>query len=307
VNLPRTVRLTEVSPRDGLQNAPRSLTTTGKITLIRMLAAAGIKEMEVTSFVSPKAVPNLADAGDVIAGIHDLKIQLISLVVNDRGYDRAVSAGSGALTFVLSATEGHNRANVNHSRDESIEMLSRMLNRAHDDGIDVRLSISVAFGCPFEGNASLDSLLRLVDRMVRVGFCRIGLCDTIGVANPKQVYDWTRTMRDRFAGVEWELHLHDTYGRGLSNILAALEAGVSRFDASVGGLGGCPFAPGATGNVSTEDLVSMLDGMGIATGIDLGGLVDTSDFLATRLGGCVTSHLWQVSQSRRACSIRAGS
>ena len=148
-------------------------------------------------------------------------------------------------------------------------MLERMAKRAHDDDIEVRLAISVAFGCPFEGTPGLDTILQLVDTMVRKGFLRVSLCDTIGVANPRQVYDLTRSVLDRFAGVEFELHLHNTYGRGLANILAGLQAGVSRFDASVGGLGGCPFAPGATGNVATEDVISMLDGMGILTEIDV--------------------------------------
>jgi hydroxymethylglutaryl-CoA lyase len=298
MNLPQSVRLTEVGPRDGLQNEARNLATADKVRLIRMLASAGIDEMEVTSFVSPKAVPNLADAEEVMEEIRDLDIRRIALVVNDRGYERALAAGANALTFVLSATEGHSWANVNCSRQESIDMLDRMAERAGQDGVEVRLAVSVAFGCPFEGDPGQDAILQLVETMARKGFVRIGLCDTMGVANPRQVYDLTRSVLDRFAGVEFELHLHDTYGRGLANILAGLQAGVSRFDASVGGLGGCPFAPGATGNVSTEDVASMFGGMGIQTGINIAELLEASDFVAAKVDRRLTSNLWQVKQSR---------
>jgi hydroxymethylglutaryl-CoA lyase len=298
MNLPQKVRLTEVGLRDGLQNESRFLSTADKITLIRMLAIAGIKEMEVTSFVNPSVVPSLADAEQVMDGIRDLEIRRISLVANDRGYERALAARVDAITLVLSATEMHNRANVNRSQQDSIEMLGRMAKRAHKDDIEIRLAISVAFGCPFEGNPGLSKILRLVETMVQRGFLRIGLCDTMGVANPQQVFDWTRTVLTRFSEVEWELHFHDTYGRGLANILAGLQAGVSRFDASIGGLGGCPFAPGATGNVSTEDVVSMLDGMNLATKVDINRLLEASDFVASKLARRLTSNLWQVRQSQ---------
>jgi hydroxymethylglutaryl-CoA lyase len=298
MNLPQKVRLTEVGLRDGLQNESRFLSTADKITLIRMLAIAGIKEMEVTSFVNPSVVPSLADAEQVMDGIRDLEIRRISLVANDRGYERALAARVDAITFVLSATEMHNRANVNRSQQDSIEMLGRMAKRAHKDDIEIRLAISVAFGCPFEGNPGLSKILRLVETMVQRGFLRMGLCDTMGVANPQQVFDWTRTVLTRFSEVEWELHFHDTYGRGLANILAGLQAGVSRFDASIGGLGGCPFAPGATGNVSTEDVVSMLDGMNLATKVDINRLLEASDFVASKLARRLTSNLWQVRQSQ---------
>jgi hydroxymethylglutaryl-CoA lyase len=263
-----------------------------------MLAIAGIEEMEVTSFVNPSVVPTLADAEQVMEGIRDLEIRRISLVANDRGYERALAARVDAITFVLSATETHNRANVNRSQQDSIEMLEHMAKRAHNDDIEIRLAISVAFGCPYEGNPGLNTILHLVETMVPLGFLRIGLCDTMGVANPQQVFDWTKTVLAKFSEVEWELHLHDTYGRGLANILAGLQAGVSRFDASIGGLGGCPFAPGATGNVSTEDVVSMLDGMNLSTKVDINRLLEASDFVATKLARRLTSNLWQVRQSQ---------
>ena len=298
MNLPQTVRLTEVGLRDGLQNESRFLSTADKITLIRMLAIAGIEEMEVTSFVNPSVVPTLADAEQVMDGIRDLEIRRISLVANDRGYERALAARVDAITFVVSATEMHNRANVNRSQQDSIVMLERMAKRAHDDDIEIRLAISVAFGCPFEGNPGLNTILRLAETMVQRGFRRIGLCDTMGVANPQQVFDWTRAVLTNFPDVEWELHFHDTYGRGLANILAGLQAGVSRFDASIGGLGGCPFAPGATGNVSTEDVVSMLDGMNLFTNVDINRLLEASDFVASKFARRLTSNLWQVRQSQ---------
>jgi hydroxymethylglutaryl-CoA lyase len=303
LNMSSTVRLTEVGPRDGLQNEVHNLETADKITLIQKLVSAGITEIEVTSFVKPQSVPNLADAEDVMIGIRNLPIKRICLVANERGYERALAAGTDAVTFVVSATESHNQANINRTRDESLRFLAAMVNRAHRDGVTARLAISVAFGCPFEGAINLDAVLLLVDAMVAKGFRRIGLCDTIGIADPKQIYEWSQAILGRFRGIEYELHLHDTYGRGLANVMAGLQAGVSRFDASVGGLGGCPFAPGATGNVSTEDIVAMLDRMGVATGISVAGLLDAGDFLARKLNHKLSSNL---SRLKKPCGSQQG-
>jgi hydroxymethylglutaryl-CoA lyase len=299
MKLPATAQITEVGPRDGLQNEPQNLPTALKIALIHQLAAAGCKEVEVTAFVSPKAIPNLADAADVMKGTAGLGITRFALIPNAKGYQRALDAGADGITLVMSTTDSHNRKNLNQSTAESMAELAPLVARARDDGLAARLSISMVFGCPFEGNPGLDRVRGIIDQMARHGFTRIGLCDTIGIANPQQVYDWVSRIRQEFAGLEFELHFHNTYGRGLANVLAGLEAGVTRFDSCVGGLGGCPFAPGATGNVSTEDLVSMLDESGVQTGIDLHGLLAASDFLDQQLETRINSNRWQVHHARR--------
>jgi hydroxymethylglutaryl-CoA lyase len=298
MHFPRSVNVVEVGPRDGLQNEVRNLSTPDKITLIQKLAAAGLREMEVTSFVSPKAIPNLADAEVVMEGVRDLKIKRFALVANEKGYERAAAAGVDGITVVISTTESHNRANINRPIALSIEFLSGIAERARRDSILVHVAFSVAFGCPFEGNPGLDKVLRLTETVIERGAVRISLCDTLGIANPKQVYEWVGTVLREFPSIECGLHFHDTYGRGLANVLAGLEAGVTRFDSSIGGLGGCPFAPGASGNICTEDMVAMLDGTGVNTGIDVGGLLEASDFLAQKLERRLTSSLWQVKQSQ---------
>jgi hydroxymethylglutaryl-CoA lyase len=171
--------------------------------------------------------------------------------------------------------------------------------RAADDGLQTRVSISMVFGCPFEGDPGLDRIRRLIDTMARGGFRRFGLCDTIGVANPRQVYDWMSVLLNEFAGLDFELHFHDTYGRGMANVMAGLQAGASRFDSCIGGLGGCPYAPGATGNIATEGLVSMLEACGVRTGIDIERLLAASDFLAAKLDKPLNSTLWQVHRAQR--------
>lgn len=300
MKLPTTAQITEVGPRDGLQNEPHNLPTAGKIALIEQLAAAGCKEIEATAFVSPKAIPNLADAAEVMRATAGLGITRFALVPNAQGYQRALEAGADGITLVMSATDSHNRKNLNRSMAESMAELAPLAARARGDGLAARLSISMVFGCPFEGDPGLDPVLAMVDRMARHGFRRIGLCDTIGIAHPQQVFDRVSRIRSEFGGLEFELHLHNTYGRGLANVLAGLEAGVTRFDSCVGGLGGCPFAPGATGNVATEDLVSMLDASGVRTGIDLDGLLAASDLLDQQLDTRINSNRWQVHNARRA-------
>jgi len=299
MQLPTDVRITEVGPRDGLQNEPHNLPTAHKIDLIRQLAAAGCKEVEATAFVSPKAIPNLADAAEVMRGTAGLGITRFALIPNAKGYGRALDAGADGITLVMSATDSHNHKNLNQTVAESMAELAPLAARARDDGLAARLSISMVFGCPFEGNPGLDRIRAIVDRMAGHGFTRIGLCDTIGIANPQQVHDQVSRLVQEFAGLEFELHFHNTYGRGLANVLAGLQAGVTRFDSCVGGLGGCPFAPGATGNIATEDLVSMLDASGVRTGIALDGLLAASDFLDARLDTRIQSNRWQVHKAQR--------
>ena len=300
MQLPDTIRITEVGPRDGLQNETRNLSTADKVALIRQLATAGCEEIEITSFVHPKAIPNLADAAEVAAATADLPITRFALIPNERGYQRALEAGVDGITLVLSATDSHNQKNLNCTSQESIDALAPLAQRAQGDGLIARVSISMVFGCPFEGNPGLERITSLVGTMADKGFQRIGLCDTIGIADPAQVFEWGNLLRHRFPTIEFELHLHNTYGRGMVNVMAGLQAGIRRFDSCIGGLGGCPFAPGATGNIATEDLVAMLDASKVACGIDLNSLLVTSDSLAQQLDKRLNSNLWQVHRAQRA-------
>ncbi len=299
MKLPKFATITEVGPRDGLQNEAQNLPTQSKIALIRQLAIAGCKEIEVTAFVSAKSIPNLADAAEVVAGCAGLGITRFALIPNAKGYQLAQNAGVDGVTMVMSATESHNRKNLNRSVLESMTELAPLAKRARIDGIAARLSISMAFGCPFEGNPGIERVLGIIDQMAGQGFTRIGLCDTIGIANPQQVFDWLIRIRREFTELEFELHFHNTYGRALANVLAGLEAGVTRFDSCIGGLGGCPFAPGATGNLATEDIVSMLNESGVTTGVELKSLLVASDFLYQHLQTRLNSNNWQVHQLRR--------
>jgi len=300
MNVPKQVRITEVGPRDGLQNEPINLPTVEKINLIKNLVQAGVKEIEATSFVHPKWTPNLADAEEVLKAVKDLPATLFALVPNARGYERALKSGVHGVTFVLSATDSHSQKNLNRTTQDSITELKALVARAKSDGLKIRASLSTVFGCPFEGNPGLDRVLQVVDQLVNIGFERIGLCDTIGIANPAQVYDWVSKIRKEFTGIDFELHFHDTYGRGLANVIAGLDAGIVAFDSSVGGLGGCPYAPGATGNISSEDLVDMLHNMGIETGIQIDGLIKASDALSKEFQKPMDSQIWKVWKSRSA-------
>jgi hydroxymethylglutaryl-CoA lyase len=298
MNLPQEVNIVEIGPRDGLQNEPMFLDTDKKIELIRHLVASGFKELEATSFVHPKWIPNLADAEQVMEGIRDLPATFFVLVPNERGYERAMRSGVKAVSFVLSATDSHCKKNLNATTQESLRMLAPLVERAKKDGVQYRASVSTVFGCPFEGNPGLDKIVNLVRELEQIGFERIVLCDTIGIANPRQVYTWMTKLMQDFPAIKFELHFHDTYGRGLANVLAGLQAGVTSFDSSIGGLGGCPYAPGATGNISTEDVAAMLAEMGIRTGIDHRKMLETSNLLQRFLNKDLDSRIWKVNRSK---------
>lgn len=282
--LPERARLVEVGPRDGLQNETAMLPTRDKIALIEALANAGLEEIEITSFTHPKWIPNLADAEEVARAVADLPVRSFALVPNRRGLERAIAAGLSAVTLVMSASEGHNRANLNRSREASLRELVELQAEATGAGQLTRISISVAFGCPFDGAVDPQDVAWIVETLAQAGARRFGFCDTIGVANPRQVYDLCSCMRRRFPSAEFELHLHDTFGMALANTLAGLQAGIHSFDTSLGGLGGCPFAPGATGNVSTERTLAMLDKMGVATGVKLSRIIDARRMLEEGFG-----------------------
>jgi hydroxymethylglutaryl-CoA lyase len=277
MKLPERVTVCEVGPRDGFQIEPAWIPTEQKIEAVDLLAAAGLPRIEVTSFVHPKVVPQLRDAEAVMAAIQRRPgTRYAALVPNDKGAVRAVDAGVDQIHTVLSASESHNLANVNMTVAESIERLRAVMQVARRARVPVVCGVSTSFGCPFEGEVPLTRLHDVVARLVDLGAGAITLADTTGMANPRQVQRTLEHLMPRFAGIEWTLHTHDTRAMAIPNILAAMECGVSNFDASVGGLGGCPFAPGASGNVCTEDLVHCLHAMGVGTGIDLDLLLGAS-------------------------------
>jgi hydroxymethylglutaryl-CoA lyase len=281
---PGRVTITDVGPRDGLQNEAVELSTDDKLRLVEALLDAGVRRVEVTSFVHPKWVPQLADADALVPTLpRRAGVVYSALVPNDRGYDRARAAGIDHVLLVVSASERHNRANLNRSTEESLASLAPLVRRAKADGAHAAVGISTSFGCPFEGRVPAERVLAIASRLAEAGADAVGLADTVGHGNPAQVRDlFERARAELPASVELVAHFHDTRGLGLANALAALEAGVTHFDASIAGLGGCPYAPGATGNIATEELVYMLEEMGVATGIDLARLLEAAD-LADRL------------------------
>lgn len=283
-DLPSNVRIREVGPRDGFQNEPEVIPTADKIRLINMLGETGLKRIEVTSFVRPDVIPQLADADEVLDGISPLAgVAYSVLVPNRRGLDRALKRRDrfDETNFFLSASETHNRRNVNRSVEESLNDLKETIPLAREAGLRCEGVISTSFGCPYEGEVPVERVLEVALRLAAAGCAEIGFGDTTGMANPLQVRRFFETVRERFAlegfeMVELTAHFHDTRGQAMANVLAALQEGVDSFESSFGELGGCPVPPGATGNVASEDLVSMLGEMGIETGIDLPKLISAS-------------------------------
>ena len=279
------ITICEVGTRDGFQIEPEFIPTDRKVEVVNRLSAAGLPRIEVTSFVHPKAVPQLKDAEEVMAQIRRRPGTVYAaLVPNDKGAVRAVGAGVEKLHTVLSASESHNLANVNMPIADSLTKLEAVARVAQEAGIALQGGISTAFGCPFEGTVPLATLESIVARLVDAGFGGIGLADTTGMANPAQVRRILEYLLPKFPHIEWTLHTHNTRAMAIPNILAAVDCGVTHFDASIGGLGGCPFAPGATGNVCTEDLVHCLHAMGYDTGIDLDQLIDTAQCVEEIIG-----------------------
>jgi len=277
MKLPARVTICEVGTRDGFQIEPEFIATDLKIEAVDLLSEAGVPRLEVTSFVHPKAVPQLRDAEAVMARIRRRPgTEYAALVPNDKGAVRAVDAGVDAIHTVVSASESHNLANVNMTIADSLEKLRAVLQVAARAGVPVSCGISTSFGCPFEGDVPVSRLESIVARLADLGARAFGLADTTGMANPRQVAQVLEHLVPRFPGVEWTLHTHDTRAMAIPNILAAMEYGVTNFDSSIGGLGGCPFAPGASGNVCSEDLVHALHAMGVETGIDLDRLIAVS-------------------------------
>ncbi len=274
MQLPKRVHVLEVGPRDGFQIEREWIPTERKIQIVNALSRTGLPAIQVTSFVHPKAVPQLADAEEVVTKIDRVAgVEYRALVPNLRGLQRALACKPDKVNFMLSATESHNRANANRSIEDSLRDFEQMAELARQAGVPCTGGMACALGCPFEGEVPLAQLDKIVKRYLAMGIAELGFADTIGVANPRQVYDVTAHLLDSFPEVKWSLHLHNTRDMALANTLAAMQAGLTRFDGAVGGLGGCPYAPGATGNVATEDLVNMLHEMGIETGVDLDKLI----------------------------------
>ena len=279
-DLPASVKVKEVGPRDGLQAEDAILPTEDKLRLIDCLADAGLREIETSSFVHPKAIPPLADAAEVFADLERRTGVVYSAIVpNEKGAERAVEAGADEIQVFLAATEGYNQSNVKMSVEESLEQSARIAEIVLEANIPFVAVLSVAFGCPYEGPVSPERVRDLCGRLIELGAGEITFGDTTGMAYPTQVRELCESYQDRYPDVPLRLHFHNTRGMGLANVLAALEVGVVRFDASVGGLGGSPYAAGATGNISTEDLVHMLHEMGIETGVDLEALIGCAQLL----------------------------
>lgn len=283
--LPQQVRIVEVGPRDGLQNEKAMIATADKIELIDRLSTTGLRTIEATSFVSPKWIPQLADAAEVFAGIHrKAGIAYPVLVPNEQGYERARAVGADEVAVFTAASEAFNRKNTNAGIDESIERFRPVLERAANDGVRVRGYVSTVLGCPYQGEVPVTDVVRVAKRLHALGCYEISLGDTIGVGTPQKARAMLKAVAAEVPMPALAIHFHDTYGQALANILACLEEGIAVVDAAVGGTGGCPYAKGASGNVSSEDVVYMLHGLGIETGIDLDRLADTGRWLSTLLG-----------------------
>jgi len=301
MNLPSHVTLVEVGPRDGLQNEKQPVTTEHKVELVQRLQDAGLKEIEVTSFVSPKWVPQMADNANVMAGLsRRAGVRYSVLTPNLKGLEAALPTRPDEIVVFGAASEAFSQRNINCSIAESIERFAPVVAAAHEAGLKVRCAISCALGCPYQGDVSPDEVERVVVLMQQIGVDHCGIADTIGVGTPNRVQAAIERALKHFPLVEVSGHFHDTYGQALANIYACLEMGIHTFDASVAGLGGCPYAKGATGNVATEDVLFMLNGLGIDTGIDLDKLVDAGAFISGVLGRPPASRAARAILSKRA-------
>jgi isopropylmalate/homocitrate/citramalate synthase len=290
------VRIVEVGPRDGLQNEKARISTDDKVRFVDLLSDAGFGWIEVTSFVHPNAVPQMADAEDVLRRIHKRPgTRYVALVPNPRGLARALQAELKDIALFVAATESFSRANINRSIAQSLEDARAVVNGAQAAQAHVRAYISVAFGCPYEGPVSPQQVRQVAQQLFEMGVEEVVLGDTIGVATPKDVQDVMATLKDLAPIERWGMHFHDTRGMALANVLASLELGLRNFDSSAGGLGGCPFAgPGAAGNVATEDLLYLLDGMGVQHGISLDKVLEASRFIVDAVGHPLTSKVYQA-------------
>jgi len=285
VSLSSNITVVEVGTRDGFQMEREFIPTNSKIEIINHLIKTGLRNFEATSFVSPKAIPQMRDAAEVVSGVDRVPgLCLAALVPNPKGAENAAKAGIDEMVVFVSATESHNKSNVNRTIAESLKGFESVAEIGAKAGIPLHGAVAVAFGCPFEGNVAPEKVGDIVERMHALGITAVTLGDTTGMATPPTVRQTTRYLKDRFPEIDLALHFHNTRGIGLVNVYAALELGYRRFESSVGGLGGCPFAPGATGNVATEDLVYMLKELGLDCGVDLEKLIESANLVEQVIG-----------------------
>ncbi|MFP3356741.1 hydroxymethylglutaryl-CoA lyase [Planococcus citreus] len=297
-SLPKTATIIEVGPRDGLQNEARTVNTEDKLDFIKALQEAGLKEMELTSFVSPKWVPQMADARDIVAGAKKTGRQMV-LTPNERGITSALEAGADSIAVFVGVSNSFNEKNINKTTAQSMETLKPLIEKAKQDGIFVRACISTAFYCPFEGAVDPQRTIDLCQQFVDWGVDELSVADTIGLANPQESHELFSRLKEQFPDVLIAAHFHDTRRMALANAYAALVAGVDRFDASAGGLGGCPFAPGATGNVATEDLVHMFHRMGVDTGVDLEKLYEAISLIEPHVSNPLQTGMYTLYKNRK--------
>lgn len=294
------VTVVDVGPRDGLQNESVAIPTDVKVAFVDALSRAGVPVIEVSAFVHPTRVPQMADAAEVLARIDRRPgVRYSALVPNLAGLDRAAAAGVSEVAIFAAASEGFSRANINRTIDESMTTYAAVCARAHTRGLRVRGYLSTAFGCPYDGRVPVERVVSLTERLLDMGIFEVAISDTIGIAHPGQVSTLLDAVTARVDVSRLALHFHDTRGTALANVLAGLLGGVRTFDASAGGLGGCPFAPGASGNLATEDLVYMLDGLGVDTGVSLAGVRDASALVGARLDHALPSRYVQAERAKR--------
>ena len=297
---PERVTIVEVGPRDGLQNEAAPVGAADKIAFVDLLSQAGLPVVEVSAFVSPKWVPQLGDAAEVFAGIAKRDgTRYTALVPNLAGLERSHASGVTEIAIFAAASETFSRRNINQGIDASLDTYRAVCARATELGMRVRGYVSTAFGCPFEGAISPERVADVAGALMNMGAFEVAVSDTIGIAHPAQVYDVVEAVSGRLALAQIALHFHDTRGMALANVMAGLDAGVATFDASAGGLGGCPYAPGATGNLATEDLVYLLDGLGIHTGVDLTAVLAASAFIEERIGRALPARVYRAARASR--------
>lgn len=291
-NITNNIQIVEVGPRDGFQNVTTFIPTQDKIAIIEGLIQAGVTDIQLTSFVSPKAIPQLADAAEVCWAIlekYDDKIKADALIPNLRGAKMAWAAGIREVAYVISVSEAHNKANINRTHEESLQELEKILHELPD--MKVHVDLGMSFACPFIGWVDIEQVAALALKVTGMGIRELVLCDSIGVATPDRVYKLSKFMQQTFPEVHFSMHLHDTRGMGIVNTIAGIEAGIYTFETAVGGLGGCPFAPGAAGNTATEDVVSMLQDMKVNVGIDQSKLLGVVGLVQDKVDAVVVSHM----------------
>jgi hydroxymethylglutaryl-CoA lyase len=297
---PSHVTVVEVGPRDGLQNESGTISTHDKIAFVDLLSASGLRIIEASAFVSPKWVPQMADAAAVFGGIaRRAGTEYMALVPNVAGLEQAHAANVRQVAVFAAASETFSRRNINKSIAESLDAYREVCDQAAELGIRVRGYVSTSFGCPFEGAVPPSRVAEVSRALVEMGAYEVAVSDTIGIAHPRQVEDVVKVVAGQIAREQIALHFHDTRGTALANVLAALDMGISTFDSSAGGLGGCPYAPGATGNLATEDLIYMLDGLGIETHVDLNAVITASQFIEPRIGHPLPSRYYRAAVARR--------